>query len=253
MVFELPSLGQIFFTGAIGVALVGTSPLPGLFRSAGGIVGRSVGVLLGTRSRADKMMAKNTNKEISVIREELKSSMRELDVIRGEMASAVEAGRGIGGSGVEARRGRMERLVMQQARDDSVGSPGVPESAQPISSFPSKLPVALDAAAAASIPQLGASPGISSSYSHAVAAVVEEEWERQGIGFTSRAEKSPMGTVGMGGAASILSDIIRQGLVADQYDRAVATTEKGDVSAKTSGKGVSSVSTENVNIDASRK
>ena len=72
--------------------------------------------------------------------------------------------------------------------------------------------------------------------SQSVAAVAEEEWEKQGIGFRSRAERGTgywqdsnsstalsngSTTASIGGASTILADIIQQILIHDQYDRAV--------------------------------
>ena len=70
-----------------------------------------------------------------------------------------------------------------------------------------------------------------------VAAVAEEEWEKQGIGFRSRAEAgtgaweglggggkkigSGEGISAVGGGAALIADLIQQSLIHDQYDRAV--------------------------------
>lgn len=53
--------------------------------------------------------------------------------------------------------------------------------------------------------------------SHAVAAVAEEEWQKRGIGFQSRAER------GMGDAtgSALLSNLYQQTLIHDQHDRVI--------------------------------
>ena len=69
--------------------------------------------------------------------------------------------------------------------------------------------------------------------SQSVAAVAEEEWEKKGIGFKTKAEKgtgfwnapdasasSASGQV-IGGGSSLLADLLQQNLIHDQYDRAV--------------------------------
>jgi len=87
--------------------------------------------------------------------------------------------------------------------------------------------------------------------SQSVAAVAEEEWEKRGIGFKTRAE---MGTgwhtpetiasgQQMVGGSSLLTDLIAQTLIHDQYDRAVmeqdreiqAKMDKAMVNAKKKG------------------
>eukprot|EP00558_Chaetoceros_sp_UNC1202_P009526 CAMPEP_0197254012 /NCGR_PEP_ID=MMETSP1429-20130617/67063_1 /TAXON_ID=49237 /ORGANISM="Chaetoceros sp., Strain UNC1202" /LENGTH=195 /DNA_ID=CAMNT_0042716869 /DNA_START=40 /DNA_END=627 /DNA_ORIENTATION=+ len=73
--------------------------------------------------------------------------------------------------------------------------------------------------------------------SQSVAAVAEEEWQKQGIGFKARAEQgtgywqdsavaaapTSNGTNSstMGGGSSLLADLIQQNLIHDQYDRAI--------------------------------
>jgi hypothetical protein len=67
--------------------------------------------------------------------------------------------------------------------------------------------------------------------SQAVAAVAEDEWEKQGIAFQSRAERGAFGSVdgleskdgsfSVGGGATILSNFMRQSLIHDQYERTV--------------------------------
>jgi hypothetical protein len=64
-----------------------------------------------------------------------------------------------------------------------------------------------------------------------VAAVAEEEWEKRGIGFKSKAEQARRnmgvglgagaGVVGVGGGSTLLADFMQQNLIHDQYDRAV--------------------------------
>jgi hypothetical protein len=53
--------------------------------------------------------------------------------------------------------------------------------------------------------------------SHAVAAVAEEEWQKRGIGFQSRAER------GLGDATGsvLLSNLYQQTLIHDQHDRVI--------------------------------
>lgn len=71
--------------------------------------------------------------------------------------------------------------------------------------------------------------------SHSVAAVAEEQWEKTGIGFRTKAEQgtgfwNSSTTIGsftgssssgqsIGGGSSLLADLIQQNLIHDQYDR----------------------------------
>jgi hypothetical protein len=71
--------------------------------------------------------------------------------------------------------------------------------------------------------------------SHSVAAVAEEEWEKRGIGFKTKAERgtgfwdspgpnsaSSNGSAQViGGGSLLLSNLIQQNLIHDQYDRVV--------------------------------
>ena len=80
--------------------------------------------------------------------------------------------------------------------------------------------------------------------SQSVAAVAEEEWAKQGIGFVSRAERGTGAWEGMmaggggggggnngpgqatAGGAVLLADVIQQSLIYDQHDRAVKEQEE---------------------------
>ena len=80
------------------------------------------------------------------------------------------------------------------------------------------------------IPSLNLAPR-----SQSVAAVAEEEWEKRGIGFKTKAERgtgfwdspgpasaSSNGSAQViGGGSLLLSDLIQQNLIHDQYDRVV--------------------------------
>lgn len=56
---------------------------------------------------------------------------------------------------------------------------------------------------------------------HSVAAVAEDEWVKQGIGFVSRAEQMGADTSTGPSGAKILSNLIQQSLIFDQHDRHV--------------------------------
>lgn len=77
--------------------------------------------------------------------------------------------------------------------------------------------------------------------SQSVAAVAEEEWEKRGIGFKTKAERgtgfwsgagggggtSSSGNAGViGGGSLLLSDLIQQNLIHDQYDRVVMEQDR---------------------------
>ena len=220
-------------------------------------VGRVVGVLQGARARADRFTQDN---ELRQLQNELRSSLRELDTVRGELAVAATGsglmGKGLGtmvpganriGTGASSSetstRSTSAPNTTSRSATSSVSTTGLDYLAAARSAEASVFTSSGGAGSVASGNPLGLAPR-----SQSVAAVAEEEWAKQGIGFVSRAERgtgawagmtaSGSGGVGGGGGGSsasgqtavggavLLSDVIQQSLIYDQHDRAVREQEE---------------------------
>ena len=213
-------------------------------------VGRVVGVLQGARARADRFTQDN---ELRQLQNELRSSLRELDTVRGELAVAA-TGSGLMGKGLGSMVPGANRIgTGASSSETSTSSTSVPNTTSK-SATSSVSTTGLDYLAAARSAEASASSVASGNplglapRSQSVAAVAEEEWAKQGIGFVSRAERgtgawagmtgSGSGGVGGGGGGSsasgqtavggavLLSDVIQQSLIYDQHDRAVREQEE---------------------------
>ena len=255
----------------VGVFLIGRKDLPKASHAVGRQVGRVVGVLQGARARADRFTADN---ELKALQNELRSGLRELDNVRGEFAVAASGsglmGRGLGTMVPGANRiaasassSRKKPIVIDgqssSAHNESsaisfpiVDAPPSTTQTMPPENFgtpttPSFLSGEAYLAAAQRVGESMAESGpvVSNPLglaprSQSVAAVAEEEWSKQGIGFVSRAEKGTgvwermrdneaveagvtgscgQGSISKPGGAALLADLIQQSLIHDQYDR----------------------------------
>lgn len=233
--------GEIGVLSGIGLVLIGRKDLPVAAHALGRQVGRIVGLLQGARIRADRFA---TDHQLKQLQNEFKSGLRELDAVKAEMASAMVTSRGIGGQrgglgatvpGVNKKKGmstlespNASTLTSQHHEHASLQSPQIPSIGADY------LAAAKNAELSQSSPPLSNVDGDSmrelAPRSQSVAAVAEEEWEKQGIGFRSIAErgrysKIPEDERGLstlnGGGSSILSNYLRQSLIYDQYERTV--------------------------------
>lgn len=212
------SWGELFALTGVGIALVGRKDLPKAAFLLGNQVGRIVGILQGARVRADRFTAQN---ELRQLQNELRSGLRELDAVRTELSVAVSTsgmvGRQLGPTVKAADRRQVTAgagatsptsqdvanpVVSATTPSSATTSPSIPSVASPAS------PPAQESASA--VRELA-------PRSHAVAAVAEEEWAKQGIGFQSRAER------GFGDAtgSAVLANLLQQSLIYDQHDRVV--------------------------------
>ena len=233
--------GEVGILTGIGLVLIGRKDLPVAANALGKQVGRIVGLLQGARIRADRFA---TDHQLKQLQNEFKSGLRELDAVKAEMAGAMMSnGRGIGGSNLGAIVPGVDKK--KDMSTSMGGSPAI--SASHHGNLPSQSPqissIGADYLAAAksaemsqSSPPLSSVDGVSmrelAPRSQSVAAVAEEEWEKQGIGFRSIAERGRFdsmpaadreGTLPTlsGGGSSILSNYLRQSLIYDQYERTV--------------------------------
>lgn len=221
------SWGELFVVTGLGFALIGKKDLPRAAGFVGNRIGRIVGLLQGARARADTFAQQS---ELNQLHSELRAGLRELDAVKSEMAVAMSSR---SSRGFDMSRTVVQAPQQQQAPPSSapmqIETPTSPTSAASIS--PSTPLQSTDTPSRAGIEQIPAAEQASRSLppkSQTVAAVAEEEWEKQGIGFRSRAERG----VGLGYAeeqandpltsgSSILNNIIVQNLIFDQYDRVV--------------------------------
>ena len=248
------SFGEVMILTGVSIAVIGRKDLPLASKFLGTQIGRIVGVLQGARIRADRLAM---DSELKNLQSEVRSGLRELDMVKGELAVAASSrglvgrglrsgtvGNGAGAVGVSS----ISAPVKSVAGASSTGTglnmkSGIAGTGagitSPVISGGDYLAAAREAegtsqnnnnnnmAAAAISPELA-------PRSRSVAAVAEEEWEKQGIGFKSRAELGAFGsTPGMSGnssstpsqpfigGSSILSDLLQQDLIHDQYDRTV--------------------------------
>ena len=83
------SWGETVVIIGISVAAIGRKDLPKASKFLGNKVGKVVGLLQGARARADLFAQSN---ELNALQNELRSGLRELDTVKGELAVA-EIGR----------------------------------------------------------------------------------------------------------------------------------------------------------------
>ena len=239
------SWGETFVIVGIAVAAIGRKDLPKASKFLGNKVGKVVGLLQGARARADLFAQTN---ELNALQNELRSGLRELDTVKGELAVAASSqglvGRGLGNiipprsrtlSGSDSNNGsgksttssviynsNIDPSVSQIFPSEGIGG-GVSISGN---DYLAAAREASDSSEYIPPPNLGLAPR-----SQSVAAVAEEEWEKRGIGFKSRAERgtgfwqrseaAASSGQAIGGGSTLLADLIQQNLIHDQYDRAV--------------------------------
>jgi Sec-independent protein translocase protein TatA len=217
--FEDISWGELGVVFVGGCFLVGRKDLPAAAHLVGKQVGRVVGLLQGARARADRFASQN---ELKDLQNELRSGLRELDAVKGELAMATTAGsRRLGSSLLSTNR----TLHVPQPTTQLPIAPSTTSSF--VSNGDDYLKAARDSAETGSSSssntigngsgqQIFLAPRIQS-----VGAVAEEEWEKQGIGFKSRVERQGMLDGGGRSGSALLSHLFQQTLIHDQHDRAV--------------------------------
>eukprot|EP00980_Cylindrotheca_fusiformis_P001325 scaffold333_cov133-Cylindrotheca_fusiformis.AAC.51 len=240
------SWGEVFVVGAVGAALAGRRDLPTACRFIGTQVGRVVGILQGARARADRFTANN---ELRQLQNELRSGLRELDQVKMEMAVAASMGRTLGATTASANRLRTPSggatrthptagpastnrtpLTSTETRYDTTQSLKPEVAAEALKNSNSELFPTVSADV--EIPNEDSMPTPPAIQSER--ATIEEEWEKQGIGFRSRAEQglwmaeSGTSSSGIGEArtgSELLGNLIKENLIFDQYDRVVGDQE----------------------------
>ena len=222
------SWGELFVVTGLGFALIGKKDLPKAAGFVGNRIGRIVGLLQGARARADTF-AQQT--ELKQLHNELKSGLRELDVVKSEMAIAMSSRAGGTGSLNMANRTVLSSSPQtspqqfQVQTTTAMGGITAPQNKiSPNTTLTASIPTTTTERQQRALPPK----------SQTIAAVAEEEWSKQGIGFRSRAERG----VGLGysdeaannplnSGSSILAHLYQQNLIFDQYDR--VTQEHDDI------------------------
>jgi len=221
----------------MGTYVIGRKDLPKAANMVGFQMGRIIGMLQGARAKADRFAMNN---EMKVLQNELRSGLRELDAVKGEMALAASS-QGLVGKGFRSALSGTSNSNLAaknnlQASNTSAttGTNNLPSTSKPLPNNSINYLAASSAASQSGI-QPPSSPLTLAPRDHAVAAVAEEEWKKQGIGFVSRAEmgthmqrSNPIDTQQSNSASAealggsfLLADIMQQSLIHDQYDRTV--------------------------------
>lgn len=205
---------------------IGSKDLPRATRFLGTQVGRAVGLLQGARVRADRFTAQS---ELRQLQNELRSGLRELDAVRSEVAVAVSSqgvvGRNLGATVPGANRMNAGNQLQQiggapnvQNNLNSLSAGGMDNRAAQTLALGTPPPLGASLTAAAQpAPESISQVRELAPRSQAVAAIAEEEWQKQGIGFQSRAEQGLGDATGSG----LLSNLYQQTLIFDQHDRVV--------------------------------
>lgn len=229
------SWGELAVLAGISVAVIGRRDLPKVAYAAGTQIGRIVGLLQGARARADQFAAQS---ELKQLQNELRSGLRELDAVKSELAVSMSPsamiGRTLGPMTPNANNISRAATIMPQQNPTSemkytadiskvnfVSGNGNGEISQaPLhTSSPPSSPGA---------PSSNQNFTSQSAINQSSLAVAEQVWTNQGIGFSSAAERG----VGLSSSNTsynrdqagsvILSKLLQESLIFDQYDRIVA-------------------------------
>jgi hypothetical protein len=197
-------------------------------------VGRIVGLLQGARARADRFAAQS---ELKQLQNELRSGLRELDAVKSELAVSMSPsamiGRTLGPMTSNADKTSRTNIMPQQPNaalgmnnPTASNNSTVAYTAGSMSSTTSiSSPLPTDTSASVPSTQSYKSQ---SSINHSSLAVAEQVWANQGIGFSSAAERGVgLSSTNAGynrdqAGSVILSKILQESLIFDQYDRIVA-------------------------------
>ena len=224
------SWGELAVLAGISVAVIGRQDLPKVSYMIGTQVGRLVGFLQGARARADRFAAQS---ELKQLQNELRSGLRELDAVKSELAVSMSPsamiGRTLGPMTSNADKISRATITPQQNPTLTMNSPTK-------NSIPT-IGSGSNSSAVSPTPLHANSPDFAPSHQNFMSqssitqsslAVAEQVWANQGIGFSSAAERG----VGLSSSNAgynrdragsvILSKLLQESLIFDQYDRIVA-------------------------------
>mmetsp|Transcript_30963 Transcript_30963/g.35554 ORF Transcript_30963/g.35554 Transcript_30963/m.35554 type:complete len:322 (-) Transcript_30963:10-975(-) len=218
------SWGEIALVGVVGITITGKRDMPRVCNFVGNQLGRVVGLLQGARVRADQFTQHN---ELKSLQNQLRSGLRELDQVKTEMAIAASSrgvmGRSLGSTTMSANKNNNnynynnERKIESSLMSKEQISPTEFSSSFQPTSAPASMAINYNTTKNNEQKTIGIEdfdfhtisdnsndgdgndndnenqqqqqPLLSSSVTQTERAVMEEEWEKQGIGFRSRAEK----------------------------------------------------------------
>ena len=230
------SWGELAVVAGISLAVIGRRDLPKVAHVAGTQIGRIVGLLQGARARADRFAAQS---ELKQLQNELRSGLRELDAVKSELAVSMSPsamiGRTLGPMTSNANNiSRASMIMPQQLNPTSEmkytanisnmnnGSASRSSEISHAPLHPSSAPLSVGAPNERNFMS-------QSAINQSSLAVAEQVWANQGIGFSSAAERgvgiSSSSTTGYNrdqAGSVILSKLLQESLIFDQYDRIVA-------------------------------
>ena len=216
------SWGEIALVGVVGITITGKRDMPRVCNFVGNQLGRVVGLLQGARVRADQFTQHN---ELKSLQNQLRSGLRELDQVKTEMAIAASSrgvmGRSLGSTTMSANKNNNyynynnERKVESSLMSKQQISPTEFSSSFQPTSAPASMAINYNTTKNNEQKTIGiedfdfhtisdySNDGndndnenqqqqqvlLSSSVIQTERAVMEEEWEKKGIGFRSRAEQ----------------------------------------------------------------
>ncbi|KAL7565033.1 hypothetical protein ACA910_020744 [Epithemia clementina (nom. ined.)] len=246
----------VVLTG-VGFAMAGRRDIPNAAYWLGTQAGRLVGFIQGARARADQYTG---NSELKALQNELRAGLRELDAVRSEMATTLArpimsrqlgpmlpAASRIPSTTAATSAAMMGQRPLTAPLSSTLSVPpkvGIPpmdgikstmSATTPLSSPESFLGSQANTPTAERPPPPKNHAALWAPANHTIGAIAEEEWVRQGIEFKSRAE------LGIGlskqqqtssydhstSGSVVLSNLLQQSLVFDQYDR--ISKEQDDV------------------------
>lgn len=216
--FEI-SWGELGVLVGVTTFLIGKQDLPRAARYAGTYVGRVVGLLQGARARADRFAA---NHELKQLQNELRSGLRELDVVKSELATSLSS-RGMMGRTLGSTVSGVNRTPTAMSGSFLSSSSSPAHSSLPLTSS-SQEP--MSPAAPTSFQHTPSAPALPPQR-QTMGAVAEEEWKRQGIDFISRAERGTNANMNVEKSGSAtLAFLLKESLLFSQYDRIVQEQEQ---------------------------
>ena len=199
----------------VGLAIVGRQELPVFARSAGTAFGRFVGVVLARLPKMSQLLNSTQGEggSLQEMQHELRQGMRDLDAVRAEMGMVFAR---------PMAPTRSSSLMRATTTTTALATTALPNTTQTSSSSLGNPPIT----PLSSTPPQSTTPTTTSHLAtteHALGAMVEDEWAKRGIDFTSQAERGH----GLAGhdpttaGSAVLTSILHQSLLYDQYDRAL--------------------------------
>jgi Sec-independent protein translocase protein TatA len=229
------SWGELAVLTGVSIAFVGRRDLPKAAHFLGTQVGRIVGLLQGARARADRYAAQS---ELRQLQNELRSGLRDLDAVKSELAISMSPGGMIGrtlgpmtpgaANATQIPAASSQGLLLPPPSQGSLYNSSVlgndAESTNSGGNFPQFTSDENPPSETGTVQDFSTQ----STIFQTTAAVAEQAWVNQGIAFSSAAERG----VGLSSSTTsynkeqagsvILSKMLQESLIFDQYERVAA-------------------------------